>query len=113
METVLKYAIAAGIIGLIPFSVIVLIPLEIIMIYHLSVINRRPFNLGELSVIWIVLLFVSGFGHGAVEAIFVFLGPIGWVAKAAFAFCFVVAFGGLVNWYYGMENKKQGSSQLG
>jgi uncharacterized protein (DUF697 family) len=113
METVWKYAIAAGIIGLIPLSVIILIPLEIVMIYHLSVVNRRPFNLAELSIIWAILLFVGGFAHGVVGAVFVFFGPVGWIVKAGFAFGFVLAFGGLVNWYYNMENQKEGRLPVG
>ena len=106
----LKYAIAAAVIGLIPMSFPFLMVLEVVMVYHLSVVNKRPFNLAELSVIWIILLFVSGFFHGIVEVIFVFLGPLGWVAKAAIAFGFVAGFGHLVNWYYETENKKQAAS---
>jgi hypothetical protein len=107
MATVVMYAIAAGFIGLIPFSYFILMPLEVVMVYHLSVINKRPFNLAELSVIWIILFAISTFLHGIVGTIFDLLGPIGWILKAGIAFVFVLGFGGLVNWYYQMENKKQ------
>lgn len=107
MNTVVKYAIAAGVIGLIPLSILLLLVLEVIMVYHLSVINRRPFSLLELSVIWAILVAAGGILQGVVGTIFDLAGPIGWVAKAVIAFVFVLCFGGLVNRYYEMENKKQ------
>lgn len=107
MSTVIKYAIAATIIGLIPFSAIFLMVLEVAMVYHLSVVNKRPFSLGELGIIWSILLVLSGVVHGIVGTIFDVFGPLGWVAKAVIAFVFVMIFGGLVNWYYEAENRKQ------
>ena len=107
MTIVLGYAIAAGMIGLIPLSFIPLILMEIVMVYHLSVVNRRPFSLGELGVIWTILLFTSGFLSGVVGTVFDLLGPVGWIAKGGIAFAFVLAFGSLVNWYYRSENRKR------
>ena len=107
MGTVIVYAIVAGLLGVIPGSIILLIPLEIGMVYHLSITNRRPFSLGELSLIWGALVVVGGVLQLVVGLIFVLTGPIGWLAKAVFAFVFVMVFGGLVNWYYETENKKQ------
>jgi len=109
MGVVFVYAVVAGVVGLIPFSIIILIPLEIAMVYHLSVTNRRPFNLVELGVIWAILLTAGGFLQAVVGSIFVWAGPVGWIAKAIFAFIFVLSFGGIVNWYYEMENRKQTS----
>ena len=107
MELVIKYALAAAVIGFIPGSIIILLPLEIAMVYHLSKWHSRPFQLGELSVIWSILLFVSGVLYTIVGAIFVWFGPAGWVAKGLFAGVFVLAFGGLVDWYYKTERRKQ------
>jgi hypothetical protein len=106
MELVTKYAFAAGIIGLFPLSVVILIPMEIAMVYHLSVVNKRQFRIGELLTICTILLFLSGILHGIAGTIMDMFGPIGWLAKGIVAFVFVVLFGGLVNWYYQMENKK-------
>jgi hypothetical protein len=107
MELVGKYALAAAVIGFIPGSWIILMPLEIVMIYHLSVWNRRPFQLGELGLIGTVLLFVSGFFYAIVGSIFIWFGPAGWFAKGLFAGLFVLSFGALVDWYYKSENRKQ------
>ena|ERR1700689_1216247 len=108
MSTVWKYAIAAGFIGLLPLSFLILMPLEVVMVFHLSTINKRPFSPGELSVILGILLIASSFFKFVVATIFVVLGgPIAWIAKAVLAFAFVLAFGGLVNRYYEMENCKQ------
>ena len=60
MNTVIKYAVAAAIIGFFPGSIIILIPLEIAMVYHLSIIHKRPFNLGELGLICTALVTVGG-----------------------------------------------------
>lgn len=105
MPMVFAYAIAAGVIGFIPLSVFILIPLEIAMVYHLSVRNRRPFSLGELGLIWTLLITVGGVLQAVVGSIFVWAGPVGWLAKSFFAFGFVLVFGGAVNWYYETENK--------
>jgi hypothetical protein len=108
MSVVWMYAIAAGIIGLLPASSFVLIPLEAVMVYHLSTINKRPFSLGELAVIWAIVCGVSTALGGFIGTIFVVMGgPIGWIAKAGVAFAFVLGFGVLVNWYFQTENKKQ------
>ena len=107
MSTIWKYALAGAVIGLIPFSFVFLILLEVGMVYHLSIINKRPFSIGELGVIWGILLVASGTLQGVIGTIFDFGGPVGWVAKAILALVFILCFGGLVNWYYEMENKKQ------
>ncbi|HTV66567.1 MAG TPA: hypothetical protein VMD98_13240 [Bryocella sp.] len=107
MELVGKYALAAAVIGFIPGSVLILLPLEVAMVYHLSTWNRRPFQLGELSLIWSVLLFVSGVLYTIVGSIFLWFGPAGWLAKGLFAGLFVLSFGALVDWYYKSENRKQ------
>jgi hypothetical protein len=109
MATVVKYAFAAGVIGLIPFSFPLLMLLEVVMVYHLSVIHKRPFYIGELSIICGALLSFGFFLHVIFGIILDFLGPVGWVAKAGVAFVVVIGFGSLVNWYYQMENKKQSS----
>lgn len=111
MSTVWKYALGGAVIGLIPFSSLFLILLEVVMVYHLSVIHKRPFSLGELGVIWGILLVFSGILHVVVGTIFDFMGPFGWFAKAILALVFILCFGGLVNWYYDMENKKQSARQ--
>lgn len=107
MGAVFAYAVVAGIVGFIPGSILILIPLEIGMVYHLSIINKRPFSIGELSIIWTILLTAGGLLQLAVGTIFTWLGPLGWLAKGGFAFVFVLSFGGLVNWYYETENRKQ------
>lgn len=106
MELVMKYAVAGGFIGLIPLSVVILVPMEIAMVYHLSVVNKRPFHLGELAIIWAILLVLSSILHGIAGTMMDLLGPVGWLAKGIVAFVFIAIFGGLVNWYYQMENKK-------
>jgi hypothetical protein len=106
MSTVVKFALAAAVIGLFPFSIVFLLVLEVVMVYRLSVINKRPFNLGEMAVIWAILLAIGGFLQGVIGTIFDFAGPVGWVAKGVIAFLFVLLFGYLVNWYYETENKK-------
>lgn len=109
MGVVITYAIAAGIFGFIPGSIFILIPLELIMVYHLSVTNKRPFSLGEMSLLWGALLTVGTFLQVAVGSVFVWFGPAGWLAKGAFAFLFVLGFGWLINAYYEGENRKQAS----
>jgi len=107
MELVKKYAIACGLIGLLPLSGFILMIIECVMVYHLSVQYRRPFNAGELLVIWAILGFVSFILFVIVGGIFDVATPfIGWVAKAAFAFGFVMLFGKLVCSYYETENAK-------
>jgi hypothetical protein len=106
MELVMKYAFAGGIVGFFPLSVVILIPMEIAMVYHLSVVNKRQFHLGELATIWAILLVMSGILHGIAGTMMDLLGPVGWLAKGIVAFVFIVIFGGLVNGYYQMENKK-------
>jgi hypothetical protein len=107
MGIVAAYAVVAGFLGFIPGSIIILIPLELIMVYHLSVANRRPFALGEFSMLSGALLTVGTILQLAVGSIFVWFGPLGWLAKGAFAFIFVLGFGCLINAYYQTENRKQ------
>ena len=107
MSLVWKYAILAGLIGFIPLSLILLIFLEAGMVYHLSVFNRRPFHLGELITILGLLLTLGALLQAFVGMIFVWGGPLGWLAKGGFAFAFVLCFGGLVNKYYEAEGRKQ------
>jgi hypothetical protein len=106
MNTVIKYAIAAAFIGFIPGSIVILIPLEIAMVYHLSIVHRRPFNLGELGLICTALATVGGGMQAMVGLIFNLAGPLGWVAKGPMAAAFVLCFGWLINWYYATEVQK-------
>jgi hypothetical protein len=106
MNTVIKYAVAAATIGFFPGSIIILIPLEIAMVYHLSIIHKRPFNLGELGLICTALVTVGGGLQVVIGLIFNLVGPLGWVAKGPMAAAFVLCFGGLVNWYYATEAQK-------
>ena len=106
MITVVMYAFAAGVIGLVPGSAPFLILLEIGMIYHLSVKNNRPFNLAELGIIVTLLLATGGPLQGLVGSAFDFLPILGWFAKAALAFIFVICFGAAVNKYYQIESKR-------
>lgn len=107
MDLVKKYAIACGLIGLIPFSFPLLMIIEVVLVYKLSIKHRRPFSIAELGIIWSILGVVSFILHGIVGTIFDFLGPVGWIAKGAFAFGFVMGFGALVDWYYRTENAKR------
>jgi hypothetical protein len=107
MPIVILYSIAAGVIGLLPFSIFLLIPLELVMIYHLSVANKRPFSLSEFFLMGGLLVTVGGILQFVVGTIFVVAGgPMGWIAKAGFAAVFVFCFGWLVNRYYQLENAK-------
>jgi hypothetical protein len=83
--------------------------IEVVLVYRLSVEHKRPFSIGELGIIWSILGVVSFILHGIVGTIFDFFGPLGWIAKGAFAFGFVMGFGSLVDWYYRTENAKQTS----
>jgi len=112
MEIVWTYAIVCGIIGFIPFSALLLILIEIGMVYHLSTIHRIPFNLGELTVIWGILVTVSFIFKVIVGAIFIWIPFFGWVAKGAIAFCFVAAVGWLIDKYYANEALKRNISPI-
>jgi uncharacterized protein (DUF697 family) len=107
MELVKKYAVACAIVGLFPLSGFILMIIECAMVYHLSVHYRRPFNAGELIIIWAILGFVSFVLFVVVGGIFDVSVPIiGWIAKAAFAFGFVMLFGKFMCSYYETENAK-------
>lgn len=107
MALVKKYAIACAIIGLLPLSGFILMIIECVMVYHLSVQYRRPFNAGELIVIWGILGFISFILFVVVGGIFDVSVPLlGWIVKAAFAFGFVMLFGKLMCSYYETENAK-------
>lgn len=107
MRIVKGYAIACAIVGLLPLSGAILMIIEAVMVYHLSVENKRPFNIAELIFIWGVLEVVSFILFVVVGGIFDVAAPFfGWIAKAGFAFGFVMLFGRLIDSYYRTENAK-------
>jgi hypothetical protein len=99
MKIVLMYGIVAAFIGLLPGSSPFLLLLEVAMVYHLSFVNKRPFSLVELGIIWTILIGIGG-------ALQVLVGELLFFAKPVIAFMFVICFGWLVNKYYQMENQR-------
>ena len=106
LETVTKYAIACAIVGILPCSFPFLVGLEIAMVYHLSVVHRIPFRLGELGIIWAILVPTSFVLKVIVEAILVWFPGPGWIVKGAIAFGFVMLAGKLIDSYYATERSK-------
>lgn len=106
MELVVWYGVACGIAGIMPCSFPFLMGLEIAMIYHLSVRHKIPFRLGELAVIWAILLFCSAVLKTIVGLLLnLAVGP-GWIVKGLIAFGFVMVVGWLVDSYYASERGK-------
>jgi hypothetical protein len=106
MEIALWYAIACGILGIMPCGSFFLIVLEIVLVYHLSVKHRIPFRLGELGVIWAILVPAS-FALKLISEVtlFWFHAP-GWIVKGGIAFGFVMGVGWLIDSYYATEKRK-------
>lgn len=106
MDVIIWYAIACGVAGIMPCSFPFLMALEIGMIYHLSVFHKIPFRLGELAVIWAILLTASIVLKIIVGGILIWFPGPGWVIKGAIAFGFVMGVGWLVDSYYATERRK-------
>lgn len=109
VEIVTKYAVACAIVGILPCSFPFLVGLEIAMVYHLSVVHRIPFRLGELGIIWAIVVPTSFILKLIVEAILVWFPGPGWIVKGAIAFGFVMLAGKLIDSYYATERSKLGS----
>jgi hypothetical protein len=110
MNIVFWYAVACGVAGIMPCSFPLLIALEIALVYHLSVVHRIPFRLGELAVIWAILVPVSLVLKVIVEAILIWFAGPGWVVKGLIAFGFVMGAGWLIDSYYSTERRKLGNA---
>lgn len=106
MSVVIWYAAACGVIGILPCSFPFLVATEIALVYHLSVIHRIPFRIGELGVIWAILIPASLLLKVIVEVVLVWFPGPGWIVKGAIAFGFVMLAGWLVDRYYAAERAK-------
>jgi hypothetical protein len=108
MNIVIWYAAACGIIGILPCSFPFLVAAEIGLVYHLSVIHRIPFRIGEMGTIWAILLPTSLILKAIVGGILIWFPGPGWIIKGAIAFGFVMLAGWIIDKYYSTERAKLG-----